>query len=210
MHERCDIKWDPLYLEVPTKLKLVKEAVPGFLPDCPPRFSSSTKQRFDRALKEQELTDTAIDQSLLQYHVDKELFKELVSKTKQLDLPNHWIIWSSDDISLNLIKPSKTVCSLTITKSLHTIGFYERVRLFLSLPQIHDISGVNLLLKEVNHHSQAATSVISVETFQQHVREATAGVHKAIGLLSPSIREDSGDQPVFSCLEFILWQLENF
>ena len=47
------IQSDGSYLEVPTKPKLVKEAVPRFLPDCPPRFSSSTKQqRFDRALKE--------------------------------------------------------------------------------------------------------------------------------------------------------------
>ena len=60
------IQSDGSYLEVPTKPKLVKEAVPRFLPDCPPRFSSFTKQqRFDRTLKEQELIDTAIDQSIL-------------------------------------------------------------------------------------------------------------------------------------------------
>ena len=67
---------DGSYLEVPTKPKLVEERCQDSCPDCPPLFSSSTKQqRFDRSLKEQELVDTAIDQSLLQYHVDKELFQ---------------------------------------------------------------------------------------------------------------------------------------
>ncbi|KAI6648818.1 hypothetical protein LOD99_7080 [Oopsacas minuta] len=63
---------DGSYLEVPTKPKLVKEAMPRFLSDCSPRFSSSTKQqRFDQALKEQELiVTTAIEQNLLQYRVN--------------------------------------------------------------------------------------------------------------------------------------------
>ena len=116
-------------------------------------------------------------------------------------MPNHWIIWSSDYNSLNLIKPSITTkslisihCSLTITETLHIIG--EGVRLSLSFPQINDIRQLNILLiKEVDHHS---IPVNSPETFQHHVREAAASIHQAIDLLSPSIREDSGDQqPVF-------------
>ena len=35
------IQSDGSYLDFPTKPKLVKEAVPRFLPDCPPRFSST-------------------------------------------------------------------------------------------------------------------------------------------------------------------------
>ena len=62
---------DGSYLEVPAKPKLHKEAVPRFLSGCPPHLSSSssdTKQlRFDRSLREQQLIDTAIDQSLIQY-----------------------------------------------------------------------------------------------------------------------------------------------
>ena len=95
------------------------------------------------------------------------------------------------------------------TKHTHTIGYYEGVRLSLSLSQIHDIHGVNLLLKEVDYYSPATTNVNSVEIFRQHVREATACVHKAIDLLSPSIGEDSGDQPAFYCLKLIQCQLEN-
>ena len=121
---------DGSYLEVPAKPKLHKEAVPRFLPGCPFHLSSSsdTKHlRFDRSLREQQSIDTAIDENLIQYNQDKELFqfntlRDLVSKTKHLDMPNHWITWSSDDSSFNLIKPFITNnclisirCSLTIT-----------------------------------------------------------------------------------------------
>ena len=213
---------DGSYLEVPAKPKLHKEAVPRFLPGCPFHLSSSsdTKHlRFDRSLREQQSIDTAIDESLIQYNQDKELFqfntlRDLVSKTKHLDMPNHWITWSSDDSSFNLIKPFitnncliSTRCSLTITETLHTIGFYEGVRLSLSLPQINDIRQLNILLKEVEHHS---IPVNSPETFQHHIRESTVSIHQAIDLLSPSIREDSVDQQaVLLRVQFILCQLEN-
>ena len=213
---------DGSYLRVPAKPKLHKEAVPRFLPGCLFHLSSSsdTKHlRFDRSLREQQSIDTSIDESLIQYNQDKEIFqfntlRDLVSKTKHLIMPDHWLTWSSDDSSFNLIKPSITNnclisirCSLTTTETLHTIGFYEGVRLSLSLPQINDIRQLNILLKEVEHHY---IPVNSPETFQHHIRESTVSILQAIDLLSPSIREDSGDQQaVLLRVQFILCQLEN-
>ncbi|KAI6647652.1 hypothetical protein LOD99_8617 [Oopsacas minuta] len=107
---------DGTYLEVPAKPKLQKDAVSRFLPGCPLHLSSSSDTippRFDRSLREQRLIDTAINESLLQYNQDKELFQittleDLVSKTKHSGLPNHWLVWSSDDNSFNLLKASIT------------------------------------------------------------------------------------------------------
>ncbi|KAI6651128.1 Transposable element P transposase [Oopsacas minuta] len=87
---------DGTYLEVPAKPKLQKDAVPRFLPGCPLHLSSSSDTippRFDRSLREQHLIDTAINESLLQYNQDKELFQittleDLVSKTKHSGLPS--------------------------------------------------------------------------------------------------------------------------
>ena len=127
---------DGTYLEVPAKPKLQKDAVPRFLPGCPLHLSSPSDTippRFDRYLREQHLIDTAINESLLQYNQDKELFQittleDLVSKTNLLKL-------SITKKSLIAIR-----CSLTITETLHTIGFYEGIRIPLSLTQINDIS----------------------------------------------------------------------
>ena len=188
---------DSSYLEVPAQPKLHTEAVPIFLPNCPHHLSSSSDTihlRFDRSLREQQLVDTAIDVSLIQYNKDKKLFQittlqDLVYKTKHLDLPNNWLVWSCEDNSFNFIKPSITNnssisirCSLTITDLLQTIGFYEGVRISLSLTKINDIRQLNDLLEEVEHHS---IPVNSPETFQHHIREATESVHKAIDLLFP-------------------------
>ena len=104
---------DGTYLEVPAKPKLQRDAVPRFLPGCPLHLSSSCNTippRFDRSLREH-LIDAAINESLLQYNQDKELFQittleDLVSKTKHSGLPNHWLVWCSDDNSFNLLKPS--------------------------------------------------------------------------------------------------------
>ncbi|KAI6658772.1 hypothetical protein LOD99_15097 [Oopsacas minuta] len=211
---------DGTYLEVPAKPKLQKDAVPRFLPGCLLHLSSSSDTippRFDRSLREQHLIDTAINESLLQYNQDKELFQittleDLVSKTKHSGLPNHWLVWSSDDNSFNLLKPSITNnnliairCSLTITETLHTMGFYEGIRIPLSLTQINDIRQLNDLLKEIENHSAPTNSP---ETFQHHVREATGSIRKAIDSLSTG--EESGNQqPLLSSLQFILCQLDN-
>ena len=64
---------DGSYLEVPAKPKLHKEAVSRFLPCCSPHFSSSSdskQPKFDRSLREQQLIDTAIDQSLIQCNLE--------------------------------------------------------------------------------------------------------------------------------------------
>ena len=211
---------DGTYLEVPAKPKLQKDVVPRFLPGCPLHLSSSSDTippRFDRSLREQHLIDTAINESILQYNQDKELvqittLEDLVSKAKHSGLPNHWLVWFSDDNSFNLLKPSITnnsliaiQCSLTITETLHTIGFYEGIRILLSLTQINDIRQLNDLLKEIENHSAPTNSP---ETFQHHVREATGSIRKAIDSLSTG--EESGNQqPVLSSLQFILCQLDN-
>ena len=63
------------------------------------------------------------------------------------------------------------------------------------------------MLKEVEHHSIPGDSP---ETFQHHFKEATVSIHKAIDLLSPSTRDDSGNQqPLLLRLQFILCQLDN-
>ena len=98
-------------------------------------------------------------------------------------------------------------CSLTITETLHTIGFYESVRISLSLTKINDIRQLNDLLEEVEHHS---IPVNSPETIQHHIIEATESIHKAIDLLSLSTGEDPEDQqPVLLRLQFIQCQLNN-
>ncbi|KAI6647002.1 hypothetical protein LOD99_9001 [Oopsacas minuta] len=85
------------------------------------------------------------------------------------------------------------------------MGFYEGIRIPLSLTQINDIRQLNDLLKEIENHSAPTNSP---ETFQYHVREATGSIHKAIDSLSTG--EESGNQqPLLSSLQFILCQLDN-
>ena len=74
-------------------------------------------------------------------------------------MPNHWIIYFFDDVSLNFIKTYITSSSLisiryslTSTETVHTIGLYEGVGLSLSLPQINDIRQLNILLTELDYH----------------------------------------------------------
>ncbi|KAI6655342.1 Transposable element P transposase [Oopsacas minuta] len=85
------------------------------------------------------------------------------------------------------------------------MGFYEGIRIPLSLTQINDIRQLNDLLKEIENHSAPTNSP---ETFQHHVREATGSIRKAIDSLLTG--EESGNQqPLLSSLQFILCQLDN-
>ncbi|KAI6654495.1 hypothetical protein LOD99_891 [Oopsacas minuta] len=85
------------------------------------------------------------------------------------------------------------------------MGFYEGIRIPLSLTQINDIRQLNDLLKEIENHSAPTNSP---ETFQRHIREATGSIRKAIDSLSTG--EESGNQqPLLSSLQFILCQLDN-
>ena len=61
---------DGSYLKVPAKPKLHKEALPRFLPNCPPHLSSSSDTihlRFDRSLREHQSVDNSIYRSLIQF-----------------------------------------------------------------------------------------------------------------------------------------------
>ncbi|KAI6661412.1 hypothetical protein LOD99_13283 [Oopsacas minuta] len=85
------------------------------------------------------------------------------------------------------------------------MGFYEGIRIPLSLTQINDIRQLNDLLKEIENHSAPTNSP---ETFQHHVREATGSIRKAIDSLSTG-KESGNQQPLLSSLQFILCQLDN-
>ena len=74
-------------------------------------------------------------------------------------MPNHWIIWSSDDSSFKLIKPSITNnclisirCSLTITETLQTIGLYQGCNRIINRIMIDQLAK-NWVVKETQYLS---------------------------------------------------------
>ena len=101
--------------------------------------------------------------SMEQKKLDEEKFQvlgfdDLKSKLFRISLPKQSILWPSDENQLHFLKPAISnvtaahyiECSLSISESLYTKGFYNDKVIYLDIKHIKDIRDIGNLLEEIS------------------------------------------------------------
>ena len=100
-------------------------------------------------------------------------------------------------------------CSLTIDESLSTKGFYNSKRIPVSINQIRDLRGIEILLRKLIHHCLSnEISDFSNNTLKL-VTDATEVLNLAIDGLSKSELEAHNENNKLPAIQFIHCQLKN-